>query len=61
MDYLAAEDPKIAGRSVEYCSYILEAHKTLMGMSESNREQFRDAVRFMEDELGSGANDKATE
>ncbi len=28
MDYLALDDPKIAGRSVEYCSYILEAAET---------------------------------
>jgi len=28
VDYLAAEDPQIRGRSVEYCSYILEAHQT---------------------------------
>jgi alpha-galactosidase len=28
VDYLEAEDPKIRGRSVEYCSYILEAHRT---------------------------------
>ena len=28
VDYLAAESPKIEGRSVEYCSYILEAAET---------------------------------
>jgi len=28
IDYLAAESPKIEGRSVEYCSYILEAAQT---------------------------------
>ncbi len=28
VDHLALEDPKISGRSVEYCSYILEAHQT---------------------------------
>jgi alpha-galactosidase len=28
VDYLAAESAKLTGRSVEYCSHILEAHKT---------------------------------
>ncbi len=28
VDYLATESPKITGRSVEYCSYILEAAET---------------------------------
>lgn len=28
VDYLSFESPKIACRSVEYCSYILEAHQT---------------------------------
>ena len=28
VDYLAQESPKITGRSVEYCSYILEALET---------------------------------
>ncbi len=28
IDYLATESPKITGRSVEYCSYILEAAET---------------------------------
>jgi len=28
VDYLATESPKIEGRSVEYCSYILEAAET---------------------------------
>ena len=28
VDYLSLEDPKIKGRSVEYCSYILEAVET---------------------------------
>jgi alpha-galactosidase len=28
VDYLALESPKITGRSVEYCSYILEAKET---------------------------------
>ena len=27
-DYLDSESPKITGRSVEYCSYILEAAET---------------------------------
>ncbi|MEI6499722.1 MAG: alpha-glucosidase/alpha-galactosidase, partial [Armatimonadota bacterium] len=28
VDYLASESPKLGARSVEYCSYILEAHQT---------------------------------
>jgi alpha-galactosidase len=28
VDYLATESPKLGKRSVEYCSYILEAHST---------------------------------
>jgi alpha-galactosidase len=28
VDYLASESPKLGVRSVEYCSYILEAHQT---------------------------------
>jgi hypothetical protein len=28
VDYLASESPRLGVRSVEYCSYILEAHQT---------------------------------
>ncbi len=28
VDYLASENTRLSGRSVEYCSYILEAHET---------------------------------